>query len=101
MKLYEEKEGLRRLISKEFPKFKAYELGLIKEYPEFKSRLEEVHNKTMLVLNNIMERNGNNSMKEYHKRFYDLLRKMPNISEENGLREYARNLNIFIYDDEI
>jgi len=34
---------------------KAYEMWLIKEYPEFKNRLKEVHNDTMLVLNNIMK----------------------------------------------
>jgi len=40
-------------------------------------------------------------MKEYHERFYNMLNKMPDLSGQDGLREYARNLYFFVYDDEI
>ena len=100
MRVYVEKAGLRNFVYNQLPRLEAYKLELIEEYPEFKNRLKEIHRETMIVLEKIIKKHKKTAMKEYYERFYNMLHKIPNSSEDN-LREYAKNLYLFIYDDEV
>lgn len=88
-----DKRDFRAWVLEQFPDISRYGFGSLDNYPEFETRLSEIHRAAMTVLDRLMRDYPSGLMHDYYRGDYISL---PKAFSAKNPREYAKRLDNFL-----